>query len=412
VVTGLGTVGSFGGGRESLAAALLAARPHLAVVDRAAGYHRPGSIGMAALVDGWDLSRWVPPREGRRMSPPSKLAVAVARMALTDAGIAGIAGIAGAPGTFELTEAAVVISTAFGPASHTEGLLKQILDSPESASPFLFTESVANAPAAQIGIATGAKGAGITVAQREAGPLLAAARGAAVIAAGRAPLALAGTVEEMTPLLHAVLDRFGALAEVARPFDRRRSGFLAADGATVLVLEDEAVARTGGRRPLARLLAWGRAFDPSAPAAGWGEGHPALARGLLGCLARAGLGPGDIDLVVSGASGSRAGDRLEALTLRAAWGERPLPPIVAPKAVTGEYGGGFLAAAVLAAAGAPFGPTPGFAETDPELGIVPHGGEPLPAPSRVLVSTLASGGAAVWLVFGGEGGGGGAQEEP
>jgi 3-oxoacyl-[acyl-carrier-protein] synthase II len=316
----------------------------------------------------------------------------------------------------ELSQAVVVISTAFGPCSYTESLLKQILDSPESASPFLFTESVANAPAAQIGIATGARGAGITIAQREAGPLLAIARGATEIAAGRTSLAMAGTVEEMTPLLHSVLDRFDALArcgeneadggELARPFDRRRSGFLAGEGATVLVLEEEISARSPaspaspGRQPLARLLAWGRAFDPSAPAAGWGEGHAALARGLLGCLARAGLAPEDIDLIVSGASGSKTGDRVEALTLRAAWGERPLPPIVTPKAVTGEYGGGFLAAAVLAAAGAPFGPTAGFAEIDPELGLVPHDGRPLPAPARVLVSTLAAGGAAAWLVFG------------
>lgn len=407
VVTGLGVVGAAGSGREALAAALAplaanaAGRPHLSVVDRAAGYHCASGSRMAALVAGCDLSRWVPPKEGRRMSPPSKVALAAARMALCDAGFREASNLGGA---------AVVIANAFGPASYTEGLLKQILDNPELASPFLFTESVANAPAAQIGIATGARGAGITIAQREAGPLLAAARGAAEVAAGRAPLALAGAVEEMTPLLHAVLDRFGALAhaeepegeEVARPFDRRRNGLLAAEGAAVLVLEEESAARGEGRRPLARLLGAGRAFDPSAPAATWGEGYEPLARGLRAALDRAGLTPGDVDLVVSGASGARQGDRLEALTLRAAWGEEPLPPIVTPKAVTGEYGGGFLAAAVLAAAGAPIGGPEDFAP-DPEiaaLGVAPHRGEPLPPPKTVLVSTVAAGGAAAWLLLG------------
>ena len=55
---------------------------------------------------------------------------------------------------------AVVIATAFGPSSNTEALLKQILcEGPEAASPSLFIESVANAPAAQIAIALpGARG--------------------------------------------------------------------------------------------------------------------------------------------------------------------------------------------------------------------------------------------------------------
>jgi 3-oxoacyl-[acyl-carrier-protein] synthase II len=332
------------------------------------------------------------------MSPPSKLAVAASRMALRCAGL----------GTEEEAATAVVIATAFGPSTNTEALLKQILfEGPEAASPSLFMESVANAPAAQIAIALKARGASLTICQREAGPLLALGAGAAEIAAGRAGRVLAGAVDEMTPLLHALLDRFGALArmgaegeELARPFDRRRNGFLAGEGGTVVVLESAGSLAARGGRALARVLAWGGGFDPTASPSGWGRGHRALARGLRRTLERAGLGPADVDLVVSGAAGSTGGDRLEAEVLRAVWAGAPLPPIATPKAVTGEYGGGHLAAAVLAAAGSPLGSPPGRAEPDPELGLAPLDGSPLPPPSVVLATSLAVGGAAAWVVLG------------
>jgi len=398
LITGLGTIGPWGGGSGLLAESLRAGAPLTSEIDRSARYHLPEGACRACLVPAGQLGEWLSPGEARRMSPPSKLAVAASRMALRCAGLTG----------GEEAATAVVVATAFGPSTNTEALLKQILfEGPESASPSLFMESVANAPAAQIAIALKARGASLTVCQREAGPLIALGTAAAEIAAGRAPRVLAGGVDEMTPLLHALLDRFGALArcgqdgeEMARPFDRRRTGFLAGEGATVAVLESRDALAARGGRALARILAWGSAFDPTAPPTGWGRGHRALARGLARTLQRAGLSPTDVDLVVSGASGSRDGDRLEAAVLRAAWEGAPLPPVAAPKAVTGEYGGGFLGAAVLAAAGSPLGPTPGFGEPDPELGIVPWDGTPLEPPSVVLATSLAAGGAAAWVVLG------------
>lgn len=397
LLTGLGTVGAYGCGAESLRRTLAAADPasQLAEVDRSAGYHRTHGARRAFLLGSTRLGEWLTAGEARRMSPPSKLAVAAARMALRCAGLAD--------GEFEATS--VSLATAFGPSSASEALLKQILcEGPESTSPFYFTESVANAPAAQIAILCRARGPSVTVCQREAGQLIALGQAAGDVAAGKVPRALAGVVEEMTPLLHALLDRFGALAEeVARPFDRRRDGFVAAEGATLVVLEPEETALARGGRPLARVLAWGSAFDPTAPRTGWGSGPGQLGRALRRSLERAGLEIGAIDRIVSGASGSVDGDRLEAAFLRAAWGDRPLPPVLVPKATVGEYGGGFLGAAVLAAAGAPFGPTPGFAEPDPELGIIPYDGAALPPPSIVLVTSLAAGGAAAWLVLGAPG---------
>jgi len=395
-ITGLGTVGAYGSGAESLRKVLAASElPAPSEVDRSAGYHLAQAPRKALLLDPALLREWVPPGEARRMSPPSRFALAAARMAFRCAGLGE-----GLPDE----RTGVVISTAFGPSSYSEGLLKQILlEGPESASPILFMESVANAPAAQIAIASKARGPSVTICQREAGALLAVGQAAADVAAGRVPRALAGTLDEMTPLLHSLLDRFGALArnsgpdgaEIARPFDRRRAGFVAAEGATMLLLESGE--RTAS--PLARVAAWGSAFDPTAPAVGWGTGSAGLARSLRRTLDRAGISLESIDRIVTGASGSRSGDRVEALMLRAAWGDLPLPPVLAPKSVTGEYGGGFLGAAVLAAAGAPFGPTAGFEEPDPELGVVPHDGSPLPPPSTILVTSVAAGGAASWLVL-------------
>jgi 3-oxoacyl-[acyl-carrier-protein] synthase II len=398
-VTGLGVVGGFGCRTDRLASALRGSAMPCSEVDRSAGYHVPESARLAVLTGGLDLSAWVPPAAGRRMSPPSKLAVAAARLAVEDAGLAGAVG---GPRT------TVVMSSAFGAVQFTERLLRTVfLEGPETVSPFMFTESVANAAAAQIAIANQAQGPNLTVVQREAGILTAVGRGAAEVGAGRADRALVGSVGEMPPLLHALLDRFAALArpgapggEVARPFDRRRNGFVAAEGAAVLVLEDADGAQARGASVHARVRGFGSAFDPSAPRIGWGRGQAWLAEALRCVLERVGLGPRDVGRIVSGASGSVAGDRLEALTLRAAWNGDPLPPILAPMGVTGQYGGGFLGSAVLGAASDEyFGPTGGFSEPDPELGVTPHGGGPLPPAPITLVTSLASGGAASWLVL-------------
>lgn len=397
VVTGLGVVGAHGIGRASLEEALLAGRPLASTIDRSAGYHAADSSRLAALVPPLDLTRFLPPAEARRLSVPSRFAVVAARMALTDAGLSSLDG----------RRVAVVLATAFGALLFTEKLVRQILDEgPESAQPFYFSECVANAAAARVAIALHAHGANVTITEREAGPLLALARGAQEVREGRADVAIAGSADEMTPLLHALLDRFRGTAraangrsEAARPFEAGRNGVLAGEGASVVVIEreDEAVAR--GARPRARVAATGAAFDATASVSDWGEGSDALARALRTTLTRAGQTVETIDRIVSGASGARRGDRLEAATLAAAWGAAPMPPVVTPKAVVGEFGGGLLASAVCATEGARFARPLAFESRDPALAVAPHDGSPLTAPNRVLITSLAAGGAAAWAVL-------------
>jgi 3-oxoacyl-[acyl-carrier-protein] synthase II len=400
VVSGIGSVSALGVGAAALARSLREGPPPPVAVDRAAGYHRRGGARTARRVVGADLGALVPAAQARRMSPPARHAVAAMRLALADAGLAGL-------GREDWEDAGIVAGTCFGPASVTEQLLHQILhQGPDTASPALFTESVASAAASQIALALGARGPNLAITQREASDLVALAEAARLIETGAATRVLVTVVDEMIPLEHAVLDRFRALArtsaEIARPFDRRRNGTVAAEGASVLVLESaELVAERVP--PYARVVATARGFDPSAPAWDWGSDGAGLARTLAAALARAGVAPRSVGRVVSGAAGTRRGDRLEAAVLRSLFPDG-VPPVLVPKASTGEYGGAYLAAAVLAAADHAAPPPRGFEETDPELGLVPWrpapgAGELPPPAARTLVTSLASGGAAAWAVL-------------
>ncbi len=401
VVTGLGAIGAFGAGREALAAGLRAGAPRLSPVERPPGYHRSQSARTAALVTERDFTRWIPPAAARRMGLPSRFAVAASMMALEDGGLPR------GQVTPELAaRGAVCLGTAFGSALFSEQLLVEIFRDPEQASPFRFAESVANAPTAQVALALGITGANVTLTLREASPLAAVAGAAREIGLGRADWALAGAVEELSPLLHAALDRFRALArphgaqpEAARPFDARRDGFVAAEGATVLLLESAECAAARGARVLARVRGAFQATDPSAPAASWGCGVDELAEALAAGLARHRVLPEEIGLVVSGASGARRGDLLEGQVLRAGWEGAPLPPVTAPKGATGEYGGFLAGAAVLAVESGLVAAPRWFEEEDEGVGIAPVEALDAPPAQTVLVSTLAAAGAAAWLLL-------------
>lgn len=401
VVTGLGVLGAFGAGREPFARGLAGGVPRLTEIDRSAGYHRARSARGAALVTEKDLSRWLAPAAARRMGRPSRFAVAASVMALEDAGLskAGITAGVGATG-------AVFLGTAFGSALFSEQLLVEIFRDPEQASPFRFAESVANAPTAQVALTLGITGANVTLTMREASPLAAVGNAAREIALGRAEWALAGGVEEISPLLHAALDRFRALArpcsgipETARPFDVHRDGFVAAEGATVLLLESAERATARGAPVRARVRGSFLANDPTAPPTSWGHDVDELAEGLAAGLARHRVLPEEIALVVSGASGARRGDRLEGQVLRAGWEGATLPAITAPKGATGEYGGFLLGAALLAVERGIVASPAWFVEQDEAVGVAPIGELPGPPAGPVLVSTLAAAGAAAWLLF-------------
>ena len=181
--------------------------------------------------------------------------------------------------------------------------------------------------------------------------------------------------------------------ELPRPFDARRNGYLAGEGGAVLVLEREDHARARGATVLARVRASARGFDPTAPRTGLGHGHEELA-----ALLRDRIGPellAETDTVVSAGNGSVHGDALEARILHRALPHAPR--VLTPKAVTGEFGGGTLAPAILALQGADFAAPVGCNQPDPALEVRLESG-PVRA-QRLLCSAHGAGGVSAWILF-------------
>ena len=348
VVTGLGIVSCCGIGTDDFFDGLMG--PALE------GEHR---------VQGFDESRWFDPKEARRVDPFAKYAVAAADLAFRDAG---------SP-VHDPTTAGVVIGTGVGGLSSMEAQVIVLHEKgPRRVSPFLVPMMMANAGAATVSMRLGWRGPCETISTACASgthSILAAHR---LIASGRCEAVLAGGSEaSMTPVALAAFANMTALSTsgVSRPFDRRRDGFVMAEGAGVLVLEELDAARARGARIYAELLGGASTADAhhiTAPAPG--------GAGAIGCmelaLEDAGLTPADIAHVNAHGTSTPLNDLAEAEAINKVFGQ-PGPPVTSIKGVTGHGLGAAGAieavAAVLTIDRGLIPPTVGFEEPDPDIHV-------------------------------------------
>jgi 3-oxoacyl-(acyl-carrier-protein) synthase len=109
-------------------------------------------------------------------------------------------------------------------------------------------------------------------------------------------------------------------AMASRPFDATRDGFVVSEGSAVLVIEELSHARARGARPIAEVIGYGSsadAFDMVAPAAR-GEGNQ---RAMRAALARAGIGPEEVDYINAHGTSTPLNDRYETIAIREVFGE-------------------------------------------------------------------------------------------
>ncbi len=181
--------------------------------------------------------------------------------------------------------------------------------------------TVANNPAGEITLNMGITGPHYTLGAACAAGNAGIIQGVQMLRLGECDLALCGGVSESihTFGIFAGFNSQGALArhedptKASRPFDRDRSGIVVAEGGCLFVLERLAQAKARGARIYGEIAGYAinsdaRDFvlpDPQRQA-----------ECIRLALKRAGLGPGDVDLVSSHATGTVSGDVQECDALR------------------------------------------------------------------------------------------------
>ena len=356
VITGLGLVGAFGFDVSSFWAALQ--EPPSSFSTFLPGHSAlPPLAGLpAAPVDRARLMTLLPGKGIRALNFEAALLVVAATRALDMAGIPPRA-----RGDFGLS-----VGTRWGGMDdYAEFWLERLTWGPKRVSPSRGPNTGANAAACHTSIKLGLQGPNLTVSSRRTSAGEALLSAAAFVQGGKAPGMLAGGVEALSYVRSSQ-----AMAQSEEPTAARPLG----EGAALLVLEDEELARARGARPLAVLGARGRAFCP---------GHVSEAVNQAARVAAASSAAVQA-LRVDAAFGPAGWGAAPAAVqgLRAVLGNRPEPRLYAIDEWFGDWEGGGAALHAAAAALAlqrrrwPTGGGAGPGEFRPGGAVLIHSSDP------------------------------------
>jgi len=330
-VTGMGMTTPLGPDVASTWRALLAGESRVSILDDEWAADLPVKMASRAFQEPAEVLSGA---ELRRLDRCQQFAVIAARQAWADCGTPDVD-----PERF-----AVVIGTGIGGGLTTIAQYDKIVaHGARRVSPFTIPMLMPNGAAATVSLDLGARGGAHAPMSACASGAEAIAVGLALLRSGRADVVLAGGTEAcLGQLSIAAFARMGALSQRAhepqaasRPFDADRDGFVLAEGAAALVLERADSARARGARAYARLAGAGVSCDAHDMTTPHSEGQ---VRAMKEAMATAGLGPSDIRHVNAHATGTPAGDGVEANAVIDAVGDHPL--VTATKSSTGHMIGG------------------------------------------------------------------------
>jgi 3-oxoacyl-[acyl-carrier-protein] synthase II len=325
-------------------------------------------------VPDFDPTQWLDKPTVRRTDRYTQLAIAAADEAMDDAGL-GVD-----PGRAE--RVGVLLGVALGGLASLEHHHALLLDKgPERMNPFMVPMMLANTAPGMLAIRHSARGPNYTITSACASGAHAIGESLELIRRGVSDVVITGGVEStLTELcvsgfcaMRALSTRNDEPEKASRPFALGRDGFVIAEGAGIVILEELEHARARGARIYAEVAGYGLSADAHHITAPHPEGE-GVVLAIERALASAGLRPSDVEHVNAHATSTPAGDDGEARAIRRVFGERTERPLVtAPKSMIGHTlgaaGGIETAFLALSLHHSLIPPTINHEEPDPACGL-------------------------------------------
>jgi len=403
VITGIGPVTPIGVGVDEFWEGLRSGR---SVVRRITRFDpSPFRSHMGGEVADFDPAAWMDQRRAKRLDRCSHFTLAAARLALRDAGL----DLAKEdPDRIGAMMGTALGGVAFAEAEHGKYLAEGI----RAVEPGLALTVFVGASSCNLAIALGISGPNITNGMSCASGAIAIGEAFRTISRGEADVMLAGGAEApLSPLSYGAFAIIRAMSTrnddpgtASRPFDRERDGFVMAEGAAVLVLEERKRALGRGAPVYAEVAGYGITNDAHHMTAPRPDGRQA-ARAMQGALDTAGIPAVEVGYVNAHGSSTQLNDPTEAVAIRQVFGRHAERiPLSGTKGYFGHALGasGAIEAAICALASRRgwLPPSVNLQNPDPtcELNYVPDGGTTL-APEFLLSNSFGFGGINAALIF-------------
>jgi len=377
VITGMGIVSPLGIGLDDNWQAICQGKSGIGPITKFDTTEYPAKI--AGEVKNFDPELYIDKKDQKKMDVFIQYALAAGSMAIKQSGLIIDESNADRVG--------VLVGSGLGGLQTIEKYHTLLLQNgPKKVSPFFVPMLIVNLAPGQISIYFGCRGPNSSVVTACATGNHSIGEASRIIQRGDADAMIAGGVEStITPLavagfcaLKALSTRNNEPEKASRPFEKNRDGFVMAEGAGILVLENLESAKQRGASIFAEVIGFGcnaDAYHITAPSPG-GEG---AARCMQIAIDDADIKPGDIDYINAHGTSTPMNDLSETIAMKTVFKDHVKNlPVSSTKSMTGHLlgaaGGVEAIFSILSIKHGIIPPTINYDEPDPEcdLDYVPN----------------------------------------